>query len=155
MRAIINLGLVLVIAAATILPAAAQSTPARDAAKTLISQGLAVKAAQAMTAAIRAGQNQSEDYATLGDAARYAADYKTAIQAYTYALQITPMNTEALSGLALAYAQAGKVDKGMEIVRTGLSQTVDVQARHNLATTMQAIRAMNNSAVAANVRIAG
>lgn len=156
MRAIINLGLVLcMVASATILPANAQSTPARDAAKSLIQQGLAVKAEQTMTAAIRAGQKDAEDYAVLGDASRYAADYKTAIQAYTYALQIAPMNTEALSGLALAYAQAGKTDKGMEIVRTGLSQTTDLQARRNLVTTLNVIRGMNSTAVATTAHIAG
>lgn len=156
MRAIINLGLTLaMIISAAVLPANAQSTTARDAAKALISQGLAVKAAQAMTAAIRAGQKEAEDYATLGDALRYSADYKTAIQAYTYALQVMPMNTEALTGLALAYAQAGKTEKGMEIIRTGLSQTVDTQARRTLVTTMNAIRGMNNTAIATSAHIAG
>jgi cytochrome c-type biogenesis protein CcmH/NrfG len=155
-----SLGLGLALMVVTLFnatPANAQdASSARDVAKQLISRGLTVKAAEQMKVALAAGQRTSEDYATYGDAVRYSGDYRGAIQAYTYALQLTPMNTEALGGLALAYAQSGQTARGIEIVRTGLSQTMDAQGRRFLATTMASIQAMNAAnKIATTTRIQG
>jgi cytochrome c-type biogenesis protein CcmH/NrfG len=159
MRNVMSLGLGLAMMVVTFFaatPANAQDTSARDVAKQLIARGLTVKAAEQMKVALAAGQRTSEDYATYGDAVRYSGDYRGAIQAYTYALQLTPMNTEALGGLALAYAQSGQTARGIEIVRTGLSQTMDAQGRRFLATTMASIQAMNAaSKIATTTRIQG
>lgn len=157
MRKIMSLGLALsVVALAAIAPANAQGSSPRDLAKQLIARGLTVKAAQQMQTVLATGQGTSEDYATYGDAARYSGDFRGAIQAYTYALRITPMNTEALGGLAMAYAQSGNYSRGMEIIQTGLSQTLDPQARRFLAATMASIQAMNTTnKIAATVRVQG
>jgi tetratricopeptide (TPR) repeat protein len=92
------------------------------------------------------GGATADDYTTLGEALRYSADYRNAIQAYTNALRITPMNTQALAGLALAYAQGGQCAQGLSIVRTGLSQTTDAQGRQQLISTMASIQNMNQIA---------
>jgi cytochrome c-type biogenesis protein CcmH/NrfG len=159
MRKMMSLGLALVVVAlAATMPANAQSetgrgsqslTPAptgsREIAKSLIARGLTVKAAQEMHAVLASGQGTTDDYTMYGDAVRYSGDFRSAIQAYTYALRMVPMNTQALGGLAMAYAQGGQSARGLEVVRVGLSQTSDPQARKFLAATMASIQSMNNS----------
>jgi cytochrome c-type biogenesis protein CcmH/NrfG len=150
MRKLMSLGLALsVVALGATMPANAQDNT-REAAKALIARGLTVKAAQQMRAVLASGQCSADDYAVYGDAARYSGDLRSAIQAYTYALRMTPMNSQALGGLALSYAQAGQRDRGLEIVRTGLSQTSDPQVRKYFVATMASIQSMNTIASTTN-----
>lgn len=150
MRKMMSLGLALsVVALVSTMPANAQGS-ARETAKALIARGLTVKAAQQMQAIIASGQATSDDYTTYGDAVRYSGDLRGAVQAYTYALRMSPMNSQALGGLALAYAQAGQCARGLDVVRAGLSQTTDPQARKFLMATMASIQSMNSIATTAN-----
>lgn len=169
MRKMMSLGLALsVVALAAVAPAysqapqqrsmeaiiaAVRANPSdlnlrRELAKAMILRGQTVKAVEQMRAVMNAGSATADDYTTLGDALRYSADYRNAIQAYTNALRMTPMNTQALGGLALAYAQSGNCAQGMSIVRTGLSQTTDSQGRQYLASTMASIQNMSTIAAA-------
>lgn len=120
----------------------------REMAKVMVLSGQTVAAAQQEEMMIKLGNATTEDYTTLGDALRYSAKLNDAIQAYTNALRINPMNTQALGGLALSYAQNGQYGRALSICRTGLSQTPDAQGRQFLSSTMASIQNMNQIASA-------
>lgn len=116
----------------------------REMAKAMILKGQTIAAAQQEQMMIKSGNATAEDYATLGDALRYSTNLNGAIQAYTNALRISPMNSQALGGLALAYAQGGQYGRALSIVKTGLAQAPDAQSRQFFASTLATIQNLNN-----------
>jgi cytochrome c-type biogenesis protein CcmH/NrfG len=120
----------------------------RDMAKAMIANGQTVKAAEQIQLMINAGSNTAEDWTTLGEALRFSAKYPQAIEAYTHSLKINPLSSQALGGMAMAYASAGQYVRALSIVRTGLSQTSDEQGRRYLTSTLASIQNMTSIASA-------
>lgn len=118
----------------------------REMAKAMIAKGQTVAAAQQLKSIISTGTATTEDFTVLGEALRYSADFNGAVQAYTNALRMSPLNTEALGGLAMAYAGSGQYGRAVAICRTGLGQTSDTRARQYLVSTLASVQNMSSNA---------
>jgi Flp pilus assembly protein TadD len=96
----------------------------------------------------RAGAN-TRDLCLLGDAYRYSSNLAGADGAYRQALSLSPLSTQARSGLALTRALRGDWSGAQELCQNGLAQTVDPQGRSQLVATLQSIRDMQISSARA------
>ncbi len=118
----------------------------REVASAMIIKGQTVKAAEQLHILINSGSATSADWTNFGEALRYSADFSGAVRAYTYALKLNPVATQALAGLALAHAGAGQYNEAISLCRTGLSQTSDVKSRQYLSATIASVHNMTASA---------
>lgn len=117
----------------------------------MIRKGMTVRAAAEMKVILQAaGGSNADDLTTLGDAARYSGDYAGAIESYKKVLQVSPMSSKALSGLALSYASAGQVPTAVQICRTGLAQAgSNAAGKQELIATLNSVQRIGQVASSA------
>lgn len=96
---------------------------------------LIVLAAVALSAGFFLNKNPEKQLAAqleLGNRYLEEMDYEQAVVAFTKAIEIDPMNTEAYLGLSDAYAGLGDMEQAISVLETGYELTQDERLRERL-----------------------
>lgn len=155
---IMRFALAVLVAAGVTLPVAAAETPQesvkrltnvirqkpddmdarRNIADAYVKMGLSVRAIEQMQIVMQYGQRSVDDYIQLGDAQRYSAKLSDAIRTYQEALNQSPQNAKALTGLAYCYMMSGDANTATKLCHAGIKQA-DAAGKRALSNVLHQI----------------